>query len=205
MITASVSNLDLFRVWRESEDLSVEWLIERVQGRVEQTPQMKAGEAFHRALESLGTQGELCSLGEGDYRFDFNCDAEVQLTPFREQRVSRQYGELLVRGRVDAVHGLTIEDYKTTEQFDADRYMAGYQWRFYLDMTECERFRWKVFVMRFFGSGSHHDSATRQSYEIFQFHQLTQFRYPDLRRDCEKLAADYLEFAKQYLPEKAVA
>lgn len=194
-LTVSVSNLDLFRVWRESEDLDTDWLLTRLRGEVEQSENMKAGNAFHDAIEAIQHEAELNSLASGDYRFDFNCDGEIELTPFHEKWISQQYGDLSVRGKVDAIHGRTIVDYKTTEQFDPDRYMFGYQWRFYLDMSNCDVFTWKIFVLKEFGP--------EHCYEINQFHELTQCRYPDLHEDCERLAADYLHFAENFLVQQS--
>lgn len=190
MLTVSVSTLDLFRMWNESEDLDLQWLMQRLLSK-EQTEQMKAGEAFHAALEAIGHEAELNSLAHGDYRFDFNCDAEINLTAFREQWIRKQYDGVLVRGRVDAVWGKHITDYKTTADFDPDRYMFGYQWRLYLDMTGCDKFTWKVFVMREFGPPG--------CYEINQFHELSQKRYPDLEKDCEELIHQYRVFAETHL------
>lgn len=190
MLTASVSNVDLYRTWRDSEDLDTDWILARIWGKAERTENMMAGEAFHDALEAIGHEAQLEVLASGDYRFDFNCDGEIELTPFHEKWVTKQYGNLLVRGKVDAVHGLHIVDYKTTEQFDPDRYMFGYQWRFYLDMSNCDTFTWKIFVIKQFGP--------EHCYEVHQFHELTQHRYPELHEDCLRLAGEYEQFITQF-------
>src|SRR5260221_2358754 len=187
MLSASVSNIDLYRMWRGNEDLGLEWLLHRLRGEEPQTEQMKAGEAFHKALESpdFTEQTEVVS---GDYWFSILCEIELVLPFVRELKIEQEYGGLLVRGRVDGLTAKTVTDYKTTEQFDADRLMEGYQWRFYLDMLECDKFTWKVFVLSQYGKPGH--------YDVRQTHDLTQYRYPGLHEDCERLAAEYLQFTQ---------
>jgi hypothetical protein len=189
-LPASAINLELFRVWRQREDLSRDWLLNRIRGLERPSESMLAGRAFHEALEGAAG-GEISTLARGPYRFHFNCDAMIPATPLHELPVEKMYSELLARGRVDSWVGVEILDYKTTKQFDADRLMEGYQWRYYLDMTGCDSFCWKVFVMREFGEP--------QSYEIYQSHTLRQKRYPSLHEDCERLARDYLETLGPYL------
>lgn len=189
MQSVSVTSLDIFRTWRAEDDLDLEWLIARLKGG-EDTEAMRIGKAFHSAMESA--TGELDSLFSGEYRFDFNCDCAIPQPSCRELATQRQYGDLLVRGRVDAITGKEVTDYKSTQQFDPDRLMSGYQWRFYLDMLECDSFVWKVFVIREFGGP--------RSFEVRDVHTLKQKRYPDLHADCERLAGDYLRFAST-IPE----
>jgi len=188
-LRASVTAIELFRIWKQEQDLPRDWLLNRIRGLEPPTESMLAGRAFHEALERA-TEGEIPTLERVPYRFDFNCDAIIPATPLRELPVEKMYGELIVRGRVDSWVGREILDYKTTERFDADRLMEGYQWRYYLDMTNCDSFCWKVFVMREFG--------TPQSYEVNQYHTLRQKRYPSLHEDCERLAREYLDTLGPY-------
>lgn len=196
-LSDTVSNLDLFRVYRDDDDLDLGWILTRIIGPREQTPQMKAGEAFHSALEIAGL-GECESLTFGPYRFDFNCDCTIETTAVKELRVQKQYGELEVRGRVDSIIGNLIVDYKTTAQFDPDRLLTGYQWRYYLDMMEAQKFRWNVFVLK--------ETDDPLSFAVCDTHVLEQVRYPGLHDDCMKLASDYAQFAReQLLPRMQLA
>lgn len=187
MIRVSVSNLELFRTWREDEDLGLEWLLRRLRGEEPQSEAMAAGEVFHKILENPDFD-EQTELTMGDFWFSILCEIEVTLPQQRELRIEKNYGDLLVTGRVDGLTGLTITDYKTTGQFDPERLMGGYQWRYYLDMLNCDEFVWKVFVLNQYGAPGH--------YDVTQTHDLLQRRYQGLGQDCERLAADYLEFAR---------
>lgn len=189
-LSVSVTNLESFRQWEEDEDLDLQWLLDRLQDK-EETPAMSIGKAFHRAMENL-TVGERNVLTDGDYRFDLNCDAEIFVPTLEEMSIQKQYGDLTVRGRVDALSGKEVTDYKSTQQFDPDRLMFGYQWRYYLDMTDCDSFCWKVFVLKEFGGPG--------CYEVRDVHTLRQKRYPDMHTDCARLAARYSLFANNHLP-----
>jgi hypothetical protein len=182
----SVSNLDFFRTWQTDEDMPLSVFLARLLGTDEQTDAMKAGNAFHEALERA-SEGELGTLALGDYRFDFNCDANIEKLEIHELPIEKQYGNILVRGRVDGLNGKEVTDYKTTSQFDADRFMASYQWRLYLDILECDTFKYEVFVIA--ERGEH-------CFEVTQHHTLIQKRYPGLAEDCARLAKEYEEFIK---------
>jgi hypothetical protein len=182
----SVSNLEFFRAWAEDEEMPLEMLVKRLSGTDLQSDAMKAGNVFHEALEHAG-EGELGTLALGEYRFDFNCDCNIEKLEIHELSVEKLYdfGNLLVRGRVDGLNGKEVTDYKTTTNFDADRLMNGYQWRYYLDILECDSFKWEIFVIK---------ERAEYSYEVKQHHTLRQKRYPDLADDCERLARQYSEF-----------
>jgi hypothetical protein len=183
--SASVSNLDTYRWWKAEEDLGLDWLLIRLRGE-EETEAMRLGQAFHAALELAdGTADTLIYDG---VQFDINCDCEITVPTVREMPIEKMYGNLIVRGRVDGLVGSEVIDYKTTERFDADRLMEGYQWRFYLDMLKADSFCWKVFVLRPFGLG----------YEVREFHTLRQKRYPGMSQDCADLAADFERFAIEH-------
>lgn len=187
MPSVSVSNLELFRTWREDDDLGLDWLLRRLRGEEPQSEAMMAGEALHKALESA-KEGEEPCLVSGDFRFYFKADVELSPSPIRELSLEKQYGDLTVRGRVDDLRGRTITDYKSTASFDADRLLEGFQWRYYLDMADCDTFIWKVFVMT---------PLLYQEYSVIQYHELKQHRYEKLHEECAQLADDFLGFVRE--------
>jgi hypothetical protein len=178
-----VTQLDAFRIWQETEDLGMDWLLPRILGKQEETPEMAAGTALHQALETIEIPGEVNTVFSGEYRFDFNCACEVVLPTIRESEFAKQYGDVYVTGHVDGLIGNMVVDYKTTGQFDWDRYMESYQWRFYLDMSGCDQFLYQVFVIKPFGP--------EKCFSIVDTHQIKQFRYPELHQDCEQLVRAY--------------
>lgn len=186
MLNVRVTALEQFRLFQEDDDLDVGWLLTRLLGKEPPSDAMLAGTAFHSALEQA-QEGNLASLSFGNYLFDFNCDSEIQIPTLKELEIQKQYGDLLVTGHVDGLTGKEVVDYKTTAQFDADRYMSGYQWRYYLDILDAKRFRWEVFVISDFGPPF--------CYEVKQCHRLIQVAYPGIHEDCAQLAHDYYQFA----------
>lgn len=187
---ARVSDIETFRLWRQGDD-PVEALVERIVSR-EPTEAMRVGTAFHKVLERARV-GDVLMAEEAD-GFTFHMpDGMLSLPPVREIRSSKDYGDLTVTGKADYIAGRIIGDHKTRGgPFDAEQYLAGYQWRFYLDIFNGTEFRWTVFEIREVGPCE---------YGVSLPHHLHTHRYPGLHDDCARLAADYLEFAKAHMPD----
>lgn len=183
-----VSNIESFRQWREDEEASVEWLIDRILNSMPSEP-MRVGTAFHLALE-LAPPGDHSTLEADGYTFLLP-DAELEVPEIREIRGEKDYDGLIVTGKLDCMQGRRIDDHKTTSRVDFDRYLAGYSWRFYLDIFGADHFRWNVFPIR---------EVKDHVYQVEEPQLLEQFRYPALPMDCARLAAEFHEFAKQHLP-----
>jgi len=187
---ARVSNIETFRRWREADDMPVEDLVRFI--TVDSpTPAMLAGTAFHDALEHA-VPGEYDVLQAMGHTFHLP-DAELILPTIREVRAYGVYGGLTVTGKVDCLDGRRVDDHKTTSRFDAERYLAGYQWRYYLDLFEADVFRWNVFELKEVGELEFNVSAP-------QLLEIT--RYPGMHEDCMRLALDYLAFAREHLPSE---
>jgi hypothetical protein len=192
-----VSNVEAFRQWREDEEAELEPLLARLRGQDEPSDAMKAGTAFHLALETA-QEGESRVLSAPGYRFNIDCDITLALPEVREIRAHRDYGPIRITGKVDAIEGRRVEDHKTTARFEPEWYLPGYQWRFYLDIFGGDVFRWNVFEMDF----DDIDTTTGDSvYTVRGFHVLEQTRYPALHEDCARLAADLHLFASEHMPE----
>lgn len=188
---ARVSNIETFRRWRLDESQDTADLVARLTD-FQPTEAMEAGTAFHKALE-LATPGEYAVLSANGYTFHME-DGAIALPSVRELRCYGQFGPLRVTGQVDALFGRRVEDHKTTANFNADGYLEGCQWRFYLDLFDADVFRWNVFEI----------SPVRgqaKTYAVEPPHTLEQYRYPGLHDDCMALAADYHAFAVKHLPQ----
>lgn len=184
-----VSNIESFRQWREDEDQTPQDLVDRLT-QFEPSEPMLAGTAFHKALED-SQPGEYDTLAALGYTFHLT-EGEIAIPDIRELRASKAYGPLRVSGQVDALCGLRVEDHKTTGRCDPDRYMAGCQWRFYLDIFRAEIFRWNIFEIKLVGV---------REYQVKAPQVLEQFRYPGMEQDCMKLAQDFHAFAVRFLPD----
>lgn len=200
MISASVSDICAFRRYLEDEDFDLGVLVAQLRKQTEPTELMRAGSAFHKALE-LAPAGEFDTLEADGFTFALKCDAELPLSPIRELSVTKDYpaGEHVVhvRGRVDEINGTEIVDHKTTGRFDPETLSDGYQWRFYLDMLNGASFRWNVFELRA-------STTTPGLYTVSDVHPLTQYPYPGMQEDILKLVRRFAAFCVTYLPERIV-
>lgn len=189
---ARVSNIEAFRRWREDEDQTAEDLVRFI--TVDQpTEAMQAGTAFHKALE-LAPEGKHEMLSANGYTFHLPDDGVVELPSIRELRAYGRYGGLNVTGQVDGLHGRLIIDHKTTARCDPERYLAGCQWKYYLDIFGADVFRWHIFEVK---------EIAPLEYDVAPPQVLTAYRYPEMRAYCEQLAGAYLEFANRFLREAA--
>lgn len=204
-IVGRVTRIDSFMKWRSGEgwdaDLTTEEFVKKLTDPFYDNEAMKVGRAFHKMLE-LAQPGEYTELESEGYTFELP-DGELELPSIRELRCGMAYGELYVSGQVDGLEGLRVDDHKTTKNFNAENYFDGWQWRFYLDIFEADLFRWNVFPV---------EPAKRREgrsmveipgrYIVSPPQIIEQRRYAGLHRDCERAAAAYLEFARQFLPKE---
>ena len=191
---ARVSSIEAYRQWKHwqplfdgQEEPTVEDLV-RFITTDEPTEAMKAGTAFHKALETAHDGAHELFEANG-YRFNLP-DSELVLPPIREVRAYGDYGPLSVTGQVDAVRGRVVFDHKTTKKFDPERYLNGCQWKFYLDLFEADEFTWNVFVLK---------ETAPQEYAVAPPQKLTAHRYPEMHDACQALAADFYEFAVKHI------
>lgn len=198
---ARVSNLEAFRQWKLDEESELGDILPWLNGTAPASPAMLAGTAFHSALERA-KEGQFDVLKSPGYVFYVQADIALELPEIREIRCSKKYGPLTVTGQVDAIVGKRVEDHKTTSQVNAERYFSGYQWRYYLEIHNADVFRWNVFEIReapaYFLNGLE-EPPEGIPYVVHGFHQLEQYRYPGMDRDCERLAEEYYEFASKHL------
>jgi len=188
MIRLSVTDLDQYLYWLGLDD-GPEWLIDRLT-IFEPSPAMQAGSAFHGALELLTNSASL--LVHDGYKFNIQCDAEISLPSQRELKIERGIipGIVLV-GKVDALDGNRIVDYKLTERLDAERYVDSMQWRAYLMLFETNEFEYSIF------EGSP-DRGRELDYTIRAHHSLKFYSYPGMDSDVRKCAGELATFIERH-------
>jgi len=195
MKTYRVSNVETFRQWEIDEAAGIEDLIESITGWSEGSAAMKAGTAFHKALELAPTGLAADSIEANGYTFHFPTDMDVELSPHREVRADKVYivdGEpIRISGQVDQIDGKRVDDHKTTGNFTPDRYLDGYQWRLYLDIFGADQFRWNVFEIA--------EDEEPFSYWVKASHRLEQYRYPGMEGDCQAMVERFARFVRQYI------
>ena len=195
---ARVSNIEAYRQWKNwsplfdgQEEPTVEDLIRFITVD-EPSAAMLAGTAFHKAIETAD-YGDHAELTANGYRF-IMLSAEIDAPAVRELRAYRQYGSLTVTGQVDGIEGKVVIDHKTTGRCDAERYLNGCQWKFYLDLFGANEFRWNIFEIK---------ELEEKVYRVSAPQILTAYRYPEMHDHCAALAADFYGFASQHMREAA--
>lgn len=182
----SVSNLDAFNEWRHDDDADLPALLARLRGD-EVTEPMLRGRAFAKCLQRAEV-GESETLTADGYTFAFTGDFEIEHFPRREEKREKDYNGVIVPARCDRVLGKLIVDDKNAAYFDAERYFDKYQWRFYLDMWEADRFIWYVWEVK--------EMTEPKTYCVHKLHKLTTYRYAKMQEDCYALAREFRNFAK---------
>lgn len=197
-----VSNVEAFRQWEADEEAEADDLIASIRGETEPSAAMLAGTALHKALEQA-VPGDAESIEALGHVFRFAGDFEIEVADVRELRASKTYvvdGEpITISGQVDQIPGLRIEDHKTTGRFDPERYLAGYQWRLYLDIFGADWFRWNIFEIQQVESTSPTEDfeLPPPEYEVFAQHRLEQYRYPGLEADCQRMVERFARFVRE--------
>lgn len=197
----SVTDLEAFRRFRESEDMPLHVLLAQLRRQTAPSAAMEAGAALHSILETAEAGQSLDVVKVPGYTFRFACDDEITIAPVRELAGAKSYlidgVTVSLRGRVDALPGNGVEDHKLTARaFDALKYAESYQWRAYLSIFNAEWFAYNVFVGAELSADEH-----GALWEIREFHRLPLFRYPGLEADLVREIGRYVEFAREHMPE----
>jgi hypothetical protein len=196
-LSLSVTDLDAFRRYREMEEMTLAELLRQLRREDPPNEAMLAGTALHSILETSAGD-DLVSVQRNGFSFRFNVDAEISLAPIRELSGRQDYvidGETVtLRGRVDEMDGITITDHKLTKNFDAQRYADRYQWRCYLSIFGASRFVYNLFIGEKAG-----ESDAGIEWDVYDFHTLTFYRYPELESDVIRELGRYVEFANHHL------
>jgi hypothetical protein len=196
VITARVSHISAYARWKAQEDADLDWLLASILTD-KPTEAMLKGTAFHKFLEHAQAGSETQQTTIDGYTFAFVGEFDLYLPTMREQRRNTDYGGIIVSGQCDAFEGSTIYDHKSTERFDAENYLESWQWRFYLDIFNADRFIWNVWEMN--------ELVEPMSYGVNKLHELTQYRYPTLHADCVAMAQEYRDFAEKHIPQAVTA
>jgi len=143
----SVSTLDSFQYYLDN-DKSQDDFIQELITRRESRP-MNIGIAFENILqqpenyflythyEYKGIRFETEQINAClDYINSFKATWQVKMT----KEYDTDYGLVTLSGKTDILHGLIIEDIKTTANYSYDKYANSWQWRCYLDMFDIDNF-----------------------------------------------------------------
>lgn len=195
MIRLSVTDLDGYLYWRESEDMTFDAFLTRLRGGEPPTQAMLAGRAFHKVFE-LATPGDIPVAVMDGFEFVFDVDQSIAIPEIRELKGEVVFdtasGPVTLVGKVDALNGTTVHDYKLTERFEAERYIDSHQWRSYLTMFSAGTFVYDVFQARY----------DEQRVTIYDYHRLQFHAYPAMRDDVHRVVSELAAIVATHVPEK---
>ncbi len=194
-VRVSATMLDRVRYYRgeERDKLSpaklAKFIAETV-GDVEPNEAMLRGIRFHKLMEGAGTPGwELPSeikLPEKLPDIEILKPDVAEWYVLREDLQVRHGWRVKITGRVDALSGRTIIDYKTAAKAPVyERYLDAYQWRCYLYLIPmAETFRYEVFRLKDVEGG----------FSVMEHKMFKMQRYLDLEEDVRGAVADCVDF-----------
>lgn len=179
----SVTTLEAYRLMT-AEVISEDDLVSQVNRTGPETDAMRIGKEFADLLEH----------GMGGFRIKHPApmiDAEAferMLAPGDRIGLPEFWlgGELCGRwiaAKADLVYGREIREFKTTSQFNIDKYMDSLQWRFYLLLGNASRCYYRVFEKR--------ENKETGLIEPKADHTFYVSAYPGMRDDCIAALQDY--------------
>lgn len=195
-VKAYVTDLDQILWYHRIESMTTEELVSRLRRETPPKPHMLAGSAWHRVLEHH--QGGVLEgkVSEGNFTFDVRAEATVELPQVVELRgyeVFRVDGlDVVLAGRLDGLSGHSLIDYKLTSKLDPESYYDSSQWRAYLSIFGCRDFQYVLFK-------KYQKLFHVRIDEVFPF---TLHRYVGMVDDLRRAIREYLEFCREYVPEK---
>lgn len=197
MLRISVTHLDYYLYWRGNESLTLDHLLADITGQVEPTPAMLASRAFHSALEviQLGDHPVISSDG---YTFDLSeMRIIIQLPNSRELKVEKEIdtpsGPVTLVGKVDALTGITVADWKLTERYDLEKYGDSYQWRAYLWMLGAVYFEYHAFLAKY--------GKDPLLVKILDYQRFRLDTYAKIGEDVTRVVSDLARTIKGRVPE----
>lgn len=208
MIRISVSDLDQFRRYEETEEMTFEDFVAGLRKETPPTPQMIAGRALHKLLEKTTSETEFVSAERDGFNFFFECDIEMSLPIVRELKgeitIYTSVGPVTLVGFVDGMDD-AIYDYKLSGHFDAERYNGSYQWRCYLMMFKGRRFVYRVFVGKERANGTGFDNKPFSEWAITEYHELPLYAYPGMEDDVAREVDRFARLLVEHAPTTAQA
>lgn len=201
MLRISVSDLDSYLYWRESEEAPLDELLMRLRGCQDENDQMRAGKALKSFFARAG-EGEILNVTVDGIQFVFAIDEDLALPALQEQSAERvlhtRSGPVKLVGRIDGLEGDTLTMFKLTEKFDVERYIDSYQWRSYLALFNARRFDYHVFCARY---DTNRDGSLRIT--LHDYHRLPVYTYGGLVDDVDKALDGLAEIVAKHMPDRS--
>lgn len=115
---------------------------------------------------------------------------------FHETRERKDYGDAIVTGCADMIHGMTIRDIKTKYSYPTDSdYTDSCQWKFYLELFECDVFAFDLFIFDGYSPDKHKGDVRGLTLTPYD-PAIVCYRYPGMERENRNLLEQFLSWAE---------
>jgi hypothetical protein len=203
----STTTLESFRLFMTEDWMAEADLINSIKGVRVETDAMRLGTAFHRILETPEPHRTVCGYFADGFHFpDATMQPALDLIDRRgvfEVKSTKPYGAHTVVCKADQLVGCDGFEHKTTcSSFDADKYLASYQWRFEMAIfgPELVRLTYRVFCL---------EEPKEGIVGLRGIEVVPVYRYPQLETDCADLVRRFADYVTargltQFLQPKLV-
>ena len=191
----SVTDLDSWEFYKHgtkfdgSPFLTLDDYVLRLRRMEHPSPAAATGRLVHEFLETLGDTPHA--------RFvSVKCDIALERPDAVEVPVTREWRvcgiPVVLSGRVDAIVGRTVVDYKTSRRApDYEALSGAWQWRAYLAMLpECDRFRYDCFQV------ADAQAGRVESVEIRKRESFELPRHSGIESEVEGQLSSYVDFLR---------
>ena len=201
----STTVLEAFRRFSREEWMSEGEILATIRGEIPKNDKMRIGTAYGNIVRWPREFAE----GGGFYGLDgirFTDRAVDEML----QRIGR-FGvyeaksylpfdnDIMIVAKVDHLFGTDISEIKTTlDSFDSDKYMASYQWRFYILAFQAPRVTYQVAELKLVSLKDDREPIIEAYGLRNPIASLRVYPYPNLEADCRNLVNEFRNFVIDY-------
>jgi hypothetical protein len=195
------SVLEQFRRVCQTDYAHDEDLVAQLNGVNEPSARMKAGTAWHAALEDRAACATCLSYGVGmmevqGYLFSTPDVAEAQNAVGAGSHevpgsllLSIDGVDVEITGTADHVEGIVVTDHKTVfDTPDPADYEDSLQWRLYLLLFDCDVFRYMLWHFK--------EPADDGVMELKSLTTVRFWKYPEMEQDVRRWASRFIEWCR---------
>lgn len=115
---------------------------------------------------------------------------------FHEVREYKDYGNAIITGCADMIWNGMIRDIKTKYSYPTDSdYIDSCQWRFYLELFECDEFAFDLFIFNDYNPDKHKADVRGLKLEKYD-PSIVCYRYPGMEDQNRALVEQFLKWAE---------
>ena len=194
-LRVSVTALDGHAFYTSSDFLSAEQYAVRLKGEEPESEAMALGSFLHKQFED----GNFAYLNHPDVdRIGRVVEIEdPQMTEMKVEYPVEIAGESVVLvGKIDAVCGRRLVDYKFTKRIDPDRLQVALQWRCYLMMLpDYDALDYQVFMYQI--PRARRGETTKPTPRIVDHRTVTVRRYEGIEDDVLQVLGDHVRCLRE--------